>query len=158
MHEMFQLASRHKYGVRLVGDPPTRSRRRSWGPRQAARGPRTSARQTSPSLALVRRFAVIYTRECLLGFIFDTTRGTPTHERERDHLKLNATNPIGSRCPAWSIENLIPAPHDVYSSTTFKNITIGPTKGILKFFFNIQNFIIHRNGPGTSCATFCGDK
>ena len=32
---------------------------------------------------LVRRFAVIYTRECLLGFIFDTTRGTPTHERER---------------------------------------------------------------------------
>ena len=35
-------------------------------------------------LALVRRFADIYTRECLLGFIFDTTRGTPTHEREKE--------------------------------------------------------------------------
>ena len=36
--------------------------------------------------------------------------------------------------------------------TTFKNITNGPTKGILKLFF--QNFTMHRNGPGTSCATF----
>ena len=35
-------------------------------------------------LALVWRFADIYTRECLLGFIFDITRDTPTHERERD--------------------------------------------------------------------------
>ena len=40
--------------------------------------------------------------------------------------------------------------------STFKYITNGPTKGILKLFF--QNFIMHRNGPGTSCATFYGDK
>ena len=40
--------------------------------------------------------------------------------------------------------------------TTFKNITNGPTKGTLKFFF--QNFIMHRNGPGTSCTTFSGDN
>ena len=40
--------------------------------------------------------------------------------------------------------------------STFKNITYGPTKGILKLFF--QNFIMHRNGPGTSCTTFYGDK
>ena len=40
--------------------------------------------------------------------------------------------------------------------STFKYITIGPTKGILKLFF--QNFIMHRNGPGTSCTTFSGDK
>ena len=40
--------------------------------------------------------------------------------------------------------------------TTFKNITYGPTKGILKLFF--QHFIMHRNGPGTSCTTFYGDK
>ena len=40
--------------------------------------------------------------------------------------------------------------------TTFKYITIGPTKGILKLFF--QNFIMHRNGPGTSCTTFSGDN
>ena len=36
--------------------------------------------------------------------------------------------------------------------TTFKNITHGPIRGILKLFF--QNFIMHRNGPGTSCTTF----
>ena len=40
--------------------------------------------------------------------------------------------------------------------STFKYITLGPTKGILKLF--VQNFIMHRNGPGTSCATFYGDK
>ena len=36
--------------------------------------------------------------------------------------------------------------------TTFKYITNGPIRGILKLFF--QNFIMHRNGPGTSCTTF----
>ena len=36
--------------------------------------------------------------------------------------------------------------------TTFKNITNGPIRGILKLFF--QTFIMHRNGPGTSCTTF----
>ena len=40
--------------------------------------------------------------------------------------------------------------------STFKYITYGPTKGILKLFF--QNFIMHRNGPGSSCTTFYGDK
>ena len=40
--------------------------------------------------------------------------------------------------------------------TTFKYITYGPTKGILKLFF--QNFIMHRNGPGTSCTTFSRDN
>ena len=40
--------------------------------------------------------------------------------------------------------------------STFKYITIGPTKHILKLFF--QNFIMHRNGPGTSCTTFYGDN
>ena len=36
--------------------------------------------------------------------------------------------------------------------TTFKYITNGPIRGILKLFF--QNFIMHRHGPGTSCTTF----
>ena len=40
--------------------------------------------------------------------------------------------------------------------TTFKYITNGPTKGTLKLFF--QNFIMHRNGAGTSCTTFSGDN
>ena len=40
--------------------------------------------------------------------------------------------------------------------TTFKNITNGPTKHTLKLFF--QNFIMHRNGAGTSCTTFSGDN
>ena len=30
------------------------------------------------------------------------------------------------------------------------------SKGIVKLFF--QHFIMHRNGPGTSCTTFYGDK
>ena len=40
--------------------------------------------------------------------------------------------------------------------TTFKYITNGPTKDTLKLFF--QNFIMHRNGAGTSCTTFSGDN
>ena len=40
--------------------------------------------------------------------------------------------------------------------TTFKNITYGPTKGIVKLFF--QHFIMHRNGPGTSCTSFSRDN
>ena len=40
--------------------------------------------------------------------------------------------------------------------TTFKNITNGPIRGILKLFF--QNFIMHRNRPGTSCMTFSRHK
>jgi hypothetical protein len=39
----------------------------------------------------------VYTRECLLGFIFDTTRGTPTHERERER-------PGGERAWRWAQE------------------------------------------------------
>ena len=40
--------------------------------------------------------------------------------------------------------------------TTFKYITNGPIRGILKLFF--QTFIMHRNGPGTSCTTFSRHK